>query len=108
MKPEDLITTEPAKALLAGAAGGIVRWATLRSNWKEGCAAIFVGALCALYLGPIVDPVIEPVISKLAPNGDAGGLGAFIVGLGGISFSGVILDLVTAKFKRSGGEDGSN
>ena len=55
---EHLVSTDAAKAVAAGAAGGIVRWVTLRQNWKEGVSSIVVGGLCALYLGPIVTPLL--------------------------------------------------
>ena len=97
-----ILTGDASKAALAGAAGGLVRWITLRSDWREGVGAIFVGALCALYLGPIVQPLLEPTIGALAPGGDPDGFAAFVVGLGGISLTGFILDIFT---RRKGGED---
>ncbi len=100
MRPEDILEGDGGKALLAGAAGGIVRWVTLRSNWKEGIGAILVGALCALYLGPIAQPILEPVIGKIAPNGDATGFAAFFVGLGGISLSGLLIDIIAARLPK--------
>ena len=33
------IMTDQAKTALAGAAGGIVRWVTLRERWQDGVAA---------------------------------------------------------------------
>jgi len=41
--PNDLwswIMTDQAKTALAGAAGGIVRWVTLRERWQDGVASI--------------------------------------------------------------------
>ncbi|PZQ99936.1 MAG: hypothetical protein DI533_04720 [Cereibacter sphaeroides] len=107
MKPEDIISNDASKALLAGAAGGIVRWVTLRSNWKEGIGAILVGAICALYLGPIAQPLLEPVIGKIAPGGDATGFAAFFVGLGGISLSGLLIDIIAARLPRGDQNDGA-
>lgn len=100
MKIEDFLGLDMTRMALAGAAGGIVRWATLRSNWKEGLGAVFIGALCALYLGPLVDPLLEPVIGKLAPSGNPLGFASFIVGLGGISLSGFLIDLLSVRRKK--------
>ena len=85
--------SDPGKAVLAGAAGGIVRWLTLREKWSDGIVSIVVGALCALYLGPIVEPMLTPLIGKIAPNGDAAGFSSFFIGVGGISASGFVLDV---------------
>lgn len=97
---EELVVTDTAKAILAGAAGGVVRWATLRHNWREGIGAIAVGALCAIYLGPIVEPLLESTIGKISPHGDPAGFAAFVVGLGGISLTGLILDTIAARFPK--------
>ena len=75
------IMTDQAKTALAGAAGGIVRWVTLRERWQDGVASLLVGSICALYVGPLVNPLISPMIGDLAPNGDSTGFAAFIVGL---------------------------
>ena len=48
------IMTDQAKTALAGAAGGIVRWVTLRERWQDGVASLLVGSICALYVGPFV------------------------------------------------------
>lgn len=86
-------SSDPGRAALAGALGGIVRWLTLRHSWKEGIVTLIVGGICAMYLGPLALPLIEPFISKVAPTGDAGGLSSFLIGMGGISISGLVLDL---------------
>ena len=49
--------TEPGKAALAGALGGIVRWVTLREHWRDGVLSLLVGSICAVYLGPLVAPL---------------------------------------------------
>ena len=96
----DLISwlwTEPGKAALAGALGGIVRWMTLRENWRDGLVSLLVGAICAVYLGPLVAPILEPVIGRLAPGGDSAGFSSFVVGIGGMSISGLIIDIFRAR-----------
>lgn len=109
MRPEDFVGQDYGKALVAGVAGGMVRWLTLRSNWKEGIAALVVGSLCALYLGPIVDPLLAPIIGKIAPHGDPRGFASFFVGLGGVSLSGLILDFIGIWYRwiKQGGRPGA-
>lgn len=100
------IMTDQARTALAGAAGGIVRWVTLRERWQDGVASLIVGALCALYVGPFVNPLIKPLIGDLAPNGDSNGFASFIVGLGGISIAGLLIDLIRARTAHAkGGSD---
>lgn len=100
--------TEEGKAALAGAAGGIVRWVTLRENWKDGLMSLTVGTICALYLGPLVAPILEPVIGAIAPGRDGNGFASFVVGLGGISLSGFIIDVIRARSNSGkGGNDKS-
>jgi hypothetical protein len=89
--------TEPGKAALAGALGGIVRWVTLREHWRDGVLSLLVGSICAVYLGPLVAPILEPVIDKLAPGGDSAGFSSFVVGIGGMSISGLIIDIFRAR-----------
>lgn len=102
--PNDLwswILTDQARTALAGAAGGVVRWVTLRERWQDGVASLLVGSICALYVGPFVNPLISPMMSDLAPNGDSTGFASFLVGLGGISIAGLLIDLVRARTSRA-------
>ena len=92
-------SADAGKTTLAGAAGGLVRWMTLRENWRDGIVSLGIGAICSLYLGPIIFPLLNPVLSDVAPAGDVGGLAAFIVGLGGISLTGALIDLIRARGK---------
>ena len=98
--PPDLIAwllSDQGRAAIAGAAGGIVRWVTLREHWKDGSLSLLVGAICAIYLGSLVAPMLEPVIGKIAPQSDAAGFSSFVVGLGGISLSGFLIDVIRAR-----------
>ena len=108
--PTDFLTWlqgDGGRAALAGSLGGIVRWVTLRENWREGMMSLLVGAICASYLGPLVEPILEPVIGKLAPMGDSTGFSAFIVGVGGMSISGLLIDIFRARRDGNGGGDGT-
>ncbi|WP_457645332.1 hypothetical protein [Profundibacter sp.] len=99
------IYSDTATTALAGAAGGIVRWLTLRHDWREGLMAIVVGAICALYLGPVIEPLLEPIIGKIAPQGDASGFSSFMTGLAGISLTGLLLDVINIRRKLIGDSD---
>jgi hypothetical protein len=94
--------SDPGQAALAGAAGGLVRWLTLRDSWRDGLASLFVGGICAIYLSPLAQPVLQPVFGAISPGGDAGSFAAFVVGLGGIALSGMVIDL-TRRFRAEHG-----
>jgi hypothetical protein len=83
---------------------GIVRWVTLRERWQDGVASLLVGSICALYVGPFVNPLIKPMIGDLAPNGDSTGFASFLVGLGGISIAGLLIDLVRSRTAKARGD----
>ena len=98
--PPDVIAwlfSEDGCVVIVGAAGGIVRWVTLREHWKGGILSLLVGTICAIYLGPLVAPMLEPVIGKIAPQSEGAGFSSFVVGLGGISLSGFLIDLIRAR-----------
>lgn len=102
------VATEPGKAIIAGGLGGVVRWLTLRPTVKEGVITIVVGGICALYLGPIALPIVEGTLGKVVPGGDMAGLTSFLVGMGGISLAGMVLDVFDRRRRELGGKsDGS-
>lgn len=82
------------QAMLAGAAGGLVRSITLREKWTEGLGSLVVGALCALYASPVAYAAFEPVVGRLMP-GDSSirGFSGFISGIVGMAFVGFVLDV---------------
>jgi hypothetical protein len=84
---------DAGRAAVAGIAGGIVRWLTLRESPKEGAVALVVGGITAVYLNQIVAPVLEPYLGQIAP-GTASSVGAFVCGLAGISLTGLIMDVI--------------
>ncbi len=90
-----LIATDTAKAALAGALGGLVRWVTLRDDWREGAASLIVGTICAVYLGPLAIPMMEPSVGKIMPPDDVDRFTSFIVGLGGISLASFVIGVFT-------------
>jgi hypothetical protein len=98
-----VIFDDAARLALAGAAGGIVRWATLRHNWKEGAAALVIGALCAVYLSPVAESLVYsalPFLEKLGPPDRSSGLAPFLTGLGGITLTGFLIDVLSGRFIR--------
>lgn len=97
----DWLFSDAGKAAVAGALGGLVRWITLREKPREGLGALIVGAICALYLGPIVEPILEPAIGRIAPDNDSAGFASFVVGLGGISLAGFVIDVIKARGSRA-------
>lgn len=99
-----------AKLAIAGALGGVVRWLTLKQPPLDGLVSVIVGAICAVYLGPAIQPLLRPVVDFAGVDAEAmQGLGGFLVGIGGILVSGFILDLWQLRrklLKQPGGADG--
>lgn len=95
--------TDPGRAAVAGALGGIVRWITLKEHWRAALGSLVVGSICAIYLGPLVEPILEPIIGRIAPGGDPAGFASFVVGLGGISIASFVIEIFKARQK--GGKD---
>lgn len=85
------LLSDPGRIAMAGALGGLVRWITLKERWQDGVLSIVVGAICATYLGPLAIPILEPIIGKVAPGGDANGFSAFVIGIGGMAVSGFLI-----------------
>ncbi|QBR35417.1 hypothetical protein ETW23_03940 [Leisingera sp. NJS201] len=100
------LQSDAGAAALAGAAGGLVRWLTLRENWRDGVVSLVVGSICAIYLGPLVEPVLAPVVGKITAGGDAAGFSSFVVGLGGIGFSGFVIETLRRFRAEKAGADG--
>jgi hypothetical protein len=44
------------------------------------------------------------MIGDLAPNGDTNGFASFIVGLGGISIAGLLIDLIRTRTTKAKGD----
>lgn len=83
-----------AKLAIAGALGGVVRWLTLKQPPLDGLISVIVGAICALYVGPAIQPLLRPVVDFAGVDADAiQGLGGFLVGIGGILVSGFLIDI---------------
>lgn len=77
--------------VVAGMAGGSVRWYTEKEHWKTGLGSVFIGGVCAKYLGPFVFGMMERIAGVQLPD-EAGTTGAFGMGLGGILIIKYIMD----------------
>ena len=66
---------------------------------------MLVGGICAIYLGPLVEPLLQPVIGAITHSRDAEGFSSFVVGLGGIGIAGMLID-VTRRYRAERGADG--
>lgn len=98
LKAAQWLLTPEVQQAIAGAAGGLVRTLTLRDNWREGAANLVVGAICAVYLPPLALSFLAAPLGKLeVPAAMVGNLSAFIMGLGGMTVAGFILDVIKAK-----------
>lgn len=90
----DWLFSPMAKLAVAGALGGMVRWLTLKQGWLDGLISIIVGAVCAVYIGPAIQPILRPVVDFAGIDPEAmQGLGGFLVGIGGILVSGFLIDI---------------
>ena len=89
----DFLGGDKAQLLLAGAAGGVVRWMTLRDYWTDGLISMVIGALSAMYLSPLAVPSLITWFGHInvAPE-NVGPLSGFLLGIGGITISGLIID----------------
>lgn len=82
-----------AQLIVAGALGGLVRWLTLRDHWTDGLISIIVGAVCSAYVSPLVIPALTPLTGAVDISTESIiGLSGFLVGVGGITVSGMIMD----------------
>lgn len=82
--------------VLAGMAGGAVRWHYKKEVLKVGLGSVFIGGICAKYLGPLAMATVERLLG-FEVSDDTGKMGAFLMGLGGVAILGIILDLLETK-----------
>lgn len=89
----------------SGLAGGIARWVALRERlWPDGLGTIVIGLTAAVFLWPLGEPMVEPVLGRLDMEpATAVMFGGFVTGLMGVSLIGWLLDVARARQK--GGSD---
>lgn len=105
----DFLFSPTVKLLVAGALGGVVRWLTLKQQWLDGLISVIVGAICAVYIGPSIMPLLKPVIDFTGVDQESAvGLGGFLIGIGGILVSGFVIDLWQLRRKLLNGEGGKD
>ncbi len=98
-----------ARLALAGALGGCVSWLTRRGSWSDGVTQIVVGGICAFYLSPIAIPAMGSVFGNIvATPEELSRLSGFVIGIGGVSVSGFILDLWHRRRAALSPRDGSD
>lgn len=102
----DWLQSDAGTMAMAGAAGGLVRWLTLRESPRDGLVSLVVGSICALYLGPLVEPMLAPVIGAISRNADPSGFSSFVVGLGGIGIAGFVIETLRRFQSEKGAGDG--
>lgn len=96
---------EKGQLAMSGALGGVVRWMSLREDWRTGLTSLLVGAICAVYLGPLAIPIIEPIVGKIVVDEASWqGLSGFIIGIGGIAVAGFVIDIWKARRRQTEGE----
>lgn len=99
-----LITNDPTfSVIIAGMAGGAVRWQHKREPWRVGIGSVVIGGICATYLGPFTLGIISK-LTGVTITDEAGTTGAFLMGLGGVLIVKLILDSLEARAGVGGDE----
>ena len=89
---------DKTQLIIAGALGGLVRWLTLRDHWVDGLISIIVGAIVSLFLSPLALPAMTPFLGNIGmPPESVTGLSGFLMGIGGITASGFVIDVWRAR-----------
>ena len=105
-----MLTVEQIKLVVAGSLGGLVRCLVLREGWRQCLTTVFVGGVVGFYFGPLGVQVVEavPFLGKLerADPHSMAMLGVFIVGVGGVTTAGLIVNAWRA-YRRNGKDGGS-
>lgn len=92
------LSGETGKAMLAGAAGGIVRWfAQETRRLIEGVIAVISGAFSAVYLSPLILPLLDMAGIEVGATDQAAGVAHFLSGLVGMSMAKIVVALIEGK-----------
>jgi len=100
---------DTGRAAIAGAAGGLVRFLTLKPSPIDGAISITVGSISAIYLGPLALPMLEYAgLGKIVVEEvNRGAFAGFVIGLGGIGVASFVIDLL-ARVKQLKSKDADN
>ena len=72
--------------LIAGLIGGTVRAVSKPAEtWGERVVTAFVGGAVAVYLTPVVAPLVQPYIGETGATDAAAGFCGFLLGMSGLS-----------------------
>jgi len=87
--------------VFSGFFGGVARWIALQEKaWPDGLGTVVTGATVALFLWPVAEPMLEPMLGQLEMEPTTAVMfGGFVTGLMGVSIIGWILDVIRAKRK---------
>lgn len=92
---------EKGQVALAGAAGGLVRWLTLRPRWSDGIITVVVGSITAIYLHPLAEPLVNSILGNVVvEEASRSAFSGFVIGLGGVGLAGWVMDVIAAKMRR--------
>ena len=87
------LSPETVQLAVAGVLGGLVRALTLRNGLPDALIAVVVGGICAIYGAPLVNQLWGSLLIAVGmPAESINGLSGFLAGIGGITFSGLLLD----------------
>lgn len=100
------------KVVVAGALGGVVRWRALHESPIQGISSVIIGAISAIYLGPIIVPFFQLFISNFIVDPvSQQTFAGFVIGLTGTTLVGFVIDVVKGairKGKKIGGNSNDN
>ena len=97
------VSGEAGRAVLAGAAGGLIRWLMSETRrLRDGAVSIVAGVLFAKYGTPIVLALLELWLGNLGRGTDVRDAAAFAAGIIGMSLSKIILGIADAQAARIG------
>ena len=92
---------EVGRTTVAGAAGGVVRTLVQdKRRYRDGAAAVAVGAICAQYLSPLAVRAVEMIVGEIGTGRDVTDMAAFAVGLGGMSTAKIIIAFIDTKAEK--------
>lgn len=85
----DWFSSPVGLTVVAGLAGGILRWITLKERPLDGAATAVAGALTSAFIGPVVAQVFG-----VGPENLQVFIGiCFLMGIGGISIGAIVISL---------------
>lgn len=90
-KVVDFLASPTGAALLAGVAGGVLRWVSEKEKPADGVATVVAGAITAVYLGPPTTYFVAHWLDMAVDDPQLVAGVSFVVGVGGISIGALIV-----------------